>query len=213
MASRSSQAVTVTSITLNPSTVYGGTYTTATITLSGALPVGSGAFYLSSNNAVAKVPASFAGAAGDTQETFIVDVAPLTVGTGQTANISVVYGGFTNSALLTVLPDYTSRIFSPTADSFVQGGSTHASNYGSITNLVIKTGSVPPAADTRVTYMKFDFTGLTAAPSRALLKLYFASAPQVADRVFAVNVYSLPAAANTWTEGGITWDNAPNLIP
>ncbi len=65
-------------------------------------------------------------------------------------------------------------------------------------------------AITRVSYIKFDLTDVTVAPSSALLKLYFQSAPTNADRALSVNIYSLPTAS-TWDESAITWDNAPNL--
>ncbi len=195
----SAKAVTVTSVTLNPTIVYGGTYTTATIKFSGALPAGSGAFYLSSNNAIASVPTSIGGATGDTQETFIVDVAPLTTGSSQSPIITVTYAGVPTSATLTVLVDTTTSFFlTPTADAFVQAGTSHAANFGGLTTLVVKTDSTPPSAGTRVTYLKFDLTGVTSSPARAFLKLYFSSAPNVADRAYAVNVYSLPATLPGW---------------
>ncbi len=204
--------MTVTSVILNPTIVYSGTYTTATIKLSGALPAGSGAFYLSSiNSSIASVSTSIGGATGDTQETFIVDVAPLTTGSIQTPSITVTYGGVPTSATLTVLVDTTTTFFlTPIADAFGPAGTSHAANFGGLTTLVVKTDSTPPAAGTRVTYLKFDLTGVTSSPARALLKLYFSSAPNVADRAFAVNVYSLPGNP-AWLETGITWDIAPNL--
>lgn len=141
----SAQAITVTSITLNPNVVYSGAYTTATITLSGAYPAGSGAFYLSSSNtAIAATPSSIGGFAGDTQETFIVDVPLLTGENTQTVYITVTYAGVPTSAQLTVVPYSGETLISPTADSYVQAGSSHAANFGTSTNLVVKTASTPP---------------------------------------------------------------------
>lgn len=76
MASRPAHAVvTITSVTLNPATVSGGNYSTATITFSAPLDNAAASIYLTSSNAaIATVPASFNGVNGDTIEKFIIDV-------------------------------------------------------------------------------------------------------------------------------------------
>ncbi len=212
MASRPAHAVvTITSVTLNPATVSGGNYSTATITFSAPLDNAAASIYLTSSNAaIASVPASFNGVNGDTTEKFIIDVAPLQGTSNQAVTITATYGGIPSSAVLTVTPDYSTTVRTPTADAFVQNGTGyHDQNFGNSSVIVVKTPN-PPVAITRVSYIKFDLTDVTVAPSRALLKLYFQSAPALADRSLSINTYSLPTAS-TWDETGITWDSAPNL--
>ena len=91
----------------------------------------------------------------------------------------------------------------PTDDAMVyQGGS--GSSYGTDARLLLKRklGS----AITRTAYLKFDLTGITAAQAaRATLRLYCNT--KAFDEVQSiVSVYN---TANTWTEGSLTWSNAP----
>ena len=67
------QAPTMASLTLNPTTVKGGTPSTGTVTLTGAAPTGGTVVTLSSSRtAVATVPASVTVTAGNTTATFTV---------------------------------------------------------------------------------------------------------------------------------------------
>ncbi len=67
------QAPTMASLTLNPTTVKGGTPSTGTVTLTGAAPAGGTVVTLSSSRtAVATVPASVTVTAGNTTATFTV---------------------------------------------------------------------------------------------------------------------------------------------
>ena len=92
----------------------------------------------------------------------------------------------------------------PTADSYVYGGST-SSNYGTAVDLIVKDGS--GITYDRVSYLKFDLAGVSGTISSAKLKLYCNGlsngAPSTA-KIFAVT-------NDSWTESGITWNNAPTL--
>jgi hypothetical protein len=91
------------SITLNPSSVTGGNTSQATVTLSSAAPSGGAVVTLSSSNtAVATVPASVTIVAGMTSGT--ATVTSKTVTTSATATITATYNSVSRSAILTVNP-------------------------------------------------------------------------------------------------------------
>jgi hypothetical protein len=90
------------SVTLSPSSVNGGSSATGTVTLSAAAPSGGAAVNLSSNSASATVPSSIAVAAGGTSATFPVNTNSVTTSTSVTITAS--YGGATMTAPLTVKP-------------------------------------------------------------------------------------------------------------
>jgi hypothetical protein len=97
-------APTLSSLTVNPTSVVGGTQSsTGTVTMSGAAPSGGAAVALSSSNtAAARVPSSVTVAAGATSATFTVSTSAVLAST--TVSISGTYGGVTRSASLTVTP-------------------------------------------------------------------------------------------------------------
>lgn len=89
------------SLTLNPSTVVGGFSSVGTVVLSGPAPAGGSVVTLASSNpAVAVVPPRVTVAAGAGSATFIVNTNQITVSTVVT--ISGDCGGVTRTALLTV---------------------------------------------------------------------------------------------------------------
>jgi hypothetical protein len=97
---------TLSSLTLNPTSVTGGASLQGTVTLSGAAPSGGAVVMLaSSNGAVASVPPSVTVATGATSASFTVTTTPVSVST--TANISATYAGLTKTATLTVMPTVT----------------------------------------------------------------------------------------------------------
>ena len=97
----SSSSVTLTSLSLNPTSVAGGNSSTGTVTLSGAAPSGGAVVsLLSSNTGVATVPASVTVAAGATSASFTVSTQRVRSTTSVT--ISGSYNGGTQSASLTV---------------------------------------------------------------------------------------------------------------
>jgi len=113
--------VSLSSLTLNPTSVIGGTQSsTGTVTLSGPAPSGGAQIVLSSSNTtVAQVPANVTVAAGATSATFTVTTSAVAASTSVT--ISASYGGVTRTASLTVTPatpppvTLTSLTLNPTA--------------------------------------------------------------------------------------------------
>lgn len=97
---------TLSSLTLNPTSVTGGASLQGTVTLSSAAPSGGAVVMLaSSNGTVASVPPSVTVAAGATSASFTVTTTPISVST--TVNISATYAGLTKTATLTVMPPVT----------------------------------------------------------------------------------------------------------
>jgi len=90
------------SVTLSPSSVNGGSSTTGTVTLSGAAPSGGATVNLSSNSASVTVPSSVAVTGGATSATFPVNTSAVSASTAVT--ISASYGGASMTASLTVKP-------------------------------------------------------------------------------------------------------------
>lgn len=88
------------SVSLNPTTVTGGSSSTGTVTLSGAAPSGGAVVTLSDNSASASVPASVTVPAGSTSATFTVGTSGVTSSTS--ATITGSYGGATRTAVLTL---------------------------------------------------------------------------------------------------------------
>ncbi len=89
-------------VSVNPTSVVGGTSSTGTVTLAGAAPAGGAVVTLSSSNtAAAQVPASVTVAAGATAATFTVTT--FAVASSTTATISGTYG-VTKTGNLTVTP-------------------------------------------------------------------------------------------------------------
>src|SRR6202040_180270 len=83
---------TVSSLTLNPSSVVGGLgYSTGTVTLTGPAPAGGAQVFLSSSNGAASVPSSVIVPAGATSANFRVNTSGVLVSTS--ANISATYNG------------------------------------------------------------------------------------------------------------------------
>jgi hypothetical protein len=96
------EGATLTSLSLNPPSVTGGTSSTGTVTLNGAAPTGGLSVTLSSDNASATVPASITVAGGSTTATFTVTTG--TVGSSTSATITAGYNSVSKTAALTVTP-------------------------------------------------------------------------------------------------------------
>jgi hypothetical protein len=96
------QTLTLSSLSLSPSSVVGGASSTGTVTLSGAAPGGGAAVSLSDNSSATAVPASVTVSAGATSANFTVTTTSVTASTS--ATISAAFGGVTKTAALTVNP-------------------------------------------------------------------------------------------------------------
>jgi hypothetical protein len=96
-------SVSLSSLSLNPTSVMGGNSSTGTVTLSGAAPAGGAQVTLSSNNTTAaNVPSSVTVAAGATSASFTIGTSAVAAST--TVTISASYRSATKSASLTVMP-------------------------------------------------------------------------------------------------------------
>ena len=94
--------VTLSSLTLSPTSVIGGLQTsTGTVTLSAPAPAGGATVALSSSNGVARVPSSVFVPAGATSASFTVNTSIVLLSTS--ATISASYNGTTRTAGISVL--------------------------------------------------------------------------------------------------------------
>ena len=94
---------TISSLSLNPTSVTGGTASTGTVTLSDVAPTGGAVVNLSSGNtAAATVPANVTVLAGASTATFTVSTVAVAASTPVT--ISATYNSVTQTGSLTVLP-------------------------------------------------------------------------------------------------------------
>lgn len=97
--------------------------------------------------------------------------------------------------------------FTPVADVYIRAGSYADNNYGTNADLIVKEQS-SPGDYTRRTYIKFDLSsaGLSSVNS-AKIKLY-------CNYLYNNTAFSVTASQvsdDSWTEGGITWNNAPAI--
>ncbi len=112
---------TLVSVSLNPTSVNGGTSSTGTVTLSGVAPVGATVSLTSSNTAVARVPSSVTVSAGASSATFSVTTYSVNIST--TVTIYASYGGQTQQATLTVNPAPSFTLTAnPTSLTISRGG-------------------------------------------------------------------------------------------
>ena len=85
------------------------------------------------------------------------------------------------------------------ADAYV-ANSKPTTNYGTATTLQLRQGT-PSNNITYHTYLQFNVSGLTGPVTSAKLRLSVTDASPDGGSIFDV--------ANTWTEAGINWNNAP----
>jgi hypothetical protein len=98
----------------------------------------------------------------------------------------------------------------PVADAVVRGGQYTDTNFGSDTLLICKRlTSDATSPFNRADYLKFDLTGVTNVPSQALLTMTVNPVSRPAHGFETIQLYSV--ADTSWTESGITWNNAPGL--
>jgi hyaluronate lyase len=94
-------------------------------------------------------------------------------------------------------------ILGDVADSYVRNGSYASTNFGSQTDILVKNDIT---SYDRVAYLKFDLSTVSAAITKATLYLTVTSE---GEKGIQDSAYLVPD--NTWTESGITWNNAPSL--
>jgi len=130
-------ATTLSSLSLNPTSVNSQTASTGTVILTAPAPAGGAVVALgSSSTAVATVPTSVTVAAGATSATFTVSTQSLTGCASSGATISATYGGVTKSADLTVTPA-TDTVAIQQADYFRHELRVAATSTGSTATLQV----------------------------------------------------------------------------
>ena len=92
----------------------------------------------------------------------------------------------------------------PTNDAYVQDSTSDNTNFGSSTSLLSKKTT---GTNNRNIYVTYDTSGVTGTVSNAYLQFTGGIESGGTDTNVAVNVYSV--ATTSWSEGTITWNNAP----
>jgi hypothetical protein len=115
------------SVSVNPPLVIGGSPSTGTVTLNGPAPSGGVSVSLSSSDPAAVVPASVSVPSGATSATFAITTSSVT--TTHTVTITAVYG-YTKTATLTVTPPPPASLIA-VAPGWVLPGDTTPLIYGS----------------------------------------------------------------------------------
>lgn len=87
----------------------------------------------------------------------------------------------------------------PLMDAFVQGGSSADANFGTLPALEVNQGTDPDLH--RKTYILFDLSQTTEV-DHAVIRLY-------ANSGISCPITAYEASNSSWTEEGITWNNAP----
>lgn len=118
------------------------------------------------------------------------------------------WSGMSNVASVTVSqggtqPPQTTTVQSA-ADSYIRGGSFANDNYGSETDLRVKASA--NAEFTRKSNIKFTLPSNISSATSAKLRLYVFERESSANVV--INVFGVDS--DSWTESGITWNNAPS---
>jgi PKD repeat protein len=101
----------------------------------------------------------------------------------------------TRSGYVTVTNDL---VVAAVGDAFVRSNAP-TKNQGSDATLQVRDGNT--SGPTYVSYLKFTVSGLPSAVRSAALRLYVEDPARDGGSVYLVG--------NDWTEGGITWNNAP----
>jgi hypothetical protein len=142
-----STTVSLSAISLNPTSVVGPTSSTGTVTLSSAAPSGGAVVALSSNSGAAAVPASVTVVAGATSANFSVTTSAVAATT--TATISAVFAGVTRTTTLTVNPPGSTVTLSASATG--RSGERITSSPTGINVAVGSTASASFASGTSIT--------------------------------------------------------------
>jgi hypothetical protein len=100
----------------------------------------------------------------------------------------------------------TTTDLTPTQDAYVQDTPYADTNFGTDTQLVVKTRSIP--GYNRNSWLSFDIAGFTGITS-ARLRLYVNTIDQSLTNTVPIVLYYPPDPADGWTTSTITWNNAP----
>lgn len=111
-------------------------------------------------------------------------------------------GGYTDATLPVSLTVYPAGTLVPLADAYVRDGSYGAINYGNDTSLVIKSSA--SSGYTRLSYLKYSLNTLSSITS-AKLRIFGSNT----DNTSSINISAYGVDNDTWTENGLTRNNAP----
>lgn len=104
-----------------------------------------------------------------------------------------------NTASATTTAGSTSSVtLLPTDDAYTRDSTNAANNYGSDSLLIVKTDST---GGNRNSYLKFNLASVASTVNSAKLRIYGSSS--------AATTLTAYQAADSWTNAGLTWNNAP----
>ncbi|NOU74992.1 DNRLRE domain-containing protein, partial [Paenibacillus sp. LMG 31458] len=118
-------------------------------------------------------------------------------------SVMVTKDRFVKMAILTLTSKDKSKRY-PIQDTYVQDGTSSNSNFGSGTELLVK--SARYAGTNRISYLQFDVNGIVPNPDKIFLNVYGAVGD--ADGT-EVDMYLHEVAGDNWAEKEITWNNRP----
>ncbi len=203
--------VSLSSVSISPSTVTAGTNSTGTVTLSAAAPAGGIVVALSSNLPSDAVPAvtSVTVAAGSTSATFKIYTAKSLTRT-ITATISAVYNGVTKTATITVNPAATG----PTLSSLSCNPSSIAPGGTTLFTITLTAAAPTGGASIPVTFGgSAYFTATIPAGSTSIAYFVTVSSSQALGGVVLAGTYNSSTAQTTlnviseaWTLTSLTFD-------
>ena len=139
--------VTLSALSVSPTSVVGGTSSNGTVTLSGAAPSGGVIVSLSANSTAASTPASVTVPASATSASFTITTTSVAASTPVT--ISAASGGVTRTATLTVNP--ASQLATLTVTATGRSGERVTSSPAGINVAVGSTGSASFTVGTSIT--------------------------------------------------------------
>lgn len=126
-------------------------------------------------------------------------------GTASTQN-TVLFASRERAGFEPKLEIQSGKSFLPGADANITDGTYANTNYGTIDNLPVKKDTSSNSGYNRKSYVKFDFSSYGySTHSKAELRLYVSSIGTDAART--IKLYGV--SDTTWSETGITWNNAP----
>ena len=188
-------AVSLSSLSLNPTSTIGGTSSQATVALSGAAPSGGAVVTVStSNTTVTAVPASVTVPAGSTSATF--QVSTNSVSSSTSVTITATRSGVTRTATLTVNPaaDTTAPAISAVASSSIT------------TSGATVTWTTNEASNTQVEYGTTTSYGSSTTLNTTMLTAHSATLSGLsAGTLYNYRVKSRDAAGNLATSGNFTF--------
>lgn len=117
-------------------------------------------------------------------------------------------------AVLVIAPLAVADVIPVDADAYIQGGSS-TTNFGSVTQLLVKQDDSTATTYDRMVYLRFDLTSASASFTDASLHLNFvdsgAGTLATSSLSWVFHVYGLNDgnAGENWVESNINWSNAP----